>query len=148
VSGRAKIVASIFSIVVIAATLSPLLRKPPYDSFPLSTYPMFASVRKTAWLDVIVGFDAAGTEHRIPPRLVANAEVMQAAETIHLAVRQRRAPQLCQQVAARVAADPDFAHVVRLEVQRRKFDPLGYFTSPPEERLLDLRRRARCEVPR
>lgn len=139
--------ALIFSVLVVAATLSPALREPPVDSFPLSTYPMFSSVPKTAWLDVIVGFDAAGSEHRIPPQLVANIEVMQAAETIRRAVRQRRAPQLCAEVAARVAVDPDFAHVVRLEVQRRKLDPLTYFTSPPNERLLDLRRRARCEVP-
>jgi hypothetical protein len=141
-----RLPALIFSAVVIAATLSPALRDPPTDSFPLSSYPMFSNVPKCAWLDVIVGFDAAGNEHRIPPRLVANLEIMQAAQTIRLAVRQRRAPQLCSEVAARVAADPDFAHVVRLEVQRRKFDPLTYFQSPPDERVLDLRRPARCEV--
>jgi hypothetical protein len=138
--------ALLFSLLVVAATLSPALREPPLDSFPLSTYPMFSSVPKQAWLDVIVGFDAAGNEHRIAPQLVANIEVMQAAETIRLAVRQKRAPLLCAEVAARVAADPDYDHVVRLEVQRRKFDPLTYFTSPPSERLLDLRRKARCEV--
>lgn len=109
---------------------------------------MFSNVPESAWLDVIVGFDAGGGEHRIPPQLVANYEVMQAAQTIRLAVRKRKAGQLCHEVAARVAADPDFAHVVRLEVQRRKFDPLGYFTSPPSERLLGQRRKAGCEVPR
>jgi hypothetical protein len=139
--------ALIFSVVVVAATLWPALRDPPVDSFPLSTYPMFSSVPRTAWLDVIVGFDADGLEYRIPPKLVANHEVMQAAETIRLAVRRKQAPQLCEEVAGRVAADRNFAHIVRLEVQRRKFDPLTYFTSPPSERLLDLRRRARCEVP-
>jgi hypothetical protein len=138
----------IFSVLVIAATLSPALREPPRDSFPLSTYPMFSSVPKRAWLDVIVGFDAAGNLQRIPPPLVGNPEVMQAAETIRLAVRHKRAPQLCAEVAARVAADPNFDHVVRLEVQRRKFDPLTYFTTSPSERLLDLRRRASCEVTR
>jgi hypothetical protein len=139
--------ALIFSIVVVVATLSPLLREPARDSFPLSSYPMFATVPRSAWLDVIVGFDAAGNEHRIPPRFVASFEVMHAAELIRRAVRQRRAPQLCREVAARVAADPDLEHVVRLEVQRRKFDPLTYFTSSPSERLLDLRRRAHGEVP-
>lgn len=139
--------ALVFSLLVVAATLSPALREPARDSFPLSTYPMFSYVPKRAWLDVIVGFDAAGHEHRIPPQKVANIEVMQAAETIRLAVRHRRAPQLCAEVAARVAADPDFEHVVRLEVQRRKFDPLAYFGKAPSERLLDLRRRTRCEVP-
>jgi hypothetical protein len=137
----------IFSVLVIAVTLSPALREPPRDSFPLSTYPMFSSVPKRAWLDVIVGFDAAGNLQRIPPPLVANPEVMQAAETIRLAVRHQQAPQLCAEVAARVATDPNFDHVVRLEVQRRKFDPLTYFTTSPSERLLDLRRRASCEVP-
>jgi hypothetical protein len=138
--------ALLFSAAVVAATLWPALRDPPVDSFPLSTYPMFSTVPESAWLDVIVGFDAAGMEHRIPPQLVANYEVMQAAQTIRLAVRRQRAPQLCDEVAARVADDPDFAHVVQLEVQRRKFDPLTYFTSPPSERLLDLRRKARCRV--
>ncbi len=134
------------SLAVVAATLWPALREPPVDSFPLSTYPMFSTVPESAWLDVIVGFDAAGHEHKSPPQLVANYEVMQAAQTIRLAVRKRRAPQLCDEVAARVAEDPEFEAVVRLEVQRRKFDPLTYFTSPPSERLLGLRRRAKCEV--
>lgn len=139
--------ALLFSLLVVGATLWPALGDPSKDSFPLSTYPMFSTVPKSAWLDVIVGFDAAGAEHRIPPELVANYEVMQAAQTIRLAVRQGRAGPLCREVAVRVGADPRFDHVVRLEVQRRKFDPLTYFTSPPEQRLLGLRRKAKCEVP-
>ena len=139
--------ALLFCAAVIGATLWPLQGEPKDDSFPLSTYPMFSTVPKAAWLDVIVGFDASGKEFKIPPQLVANYEVMQAAQTIRLAVRKQRAPQLCAEVAARVAADPDFEHIVRLEVQRRKFDPLTYFTVPPSERLLGLRRRAKCEVP-
>jgi hypothetical protein len=138
--------ALLLSGLIVAAMVWPALRDPPRDSFPLSTYPMFSSVREQAWLNVIVGFDANQREHKIPPRLVANVEVMQAAETIRIAVRKRRPKLLCEQVAARVADDPDFAHVVRLEVQSRRFDPRTYFVEADGGMPLKLRRRARCEI--
>jgi hypothetical protein len=142
-----RVPALLFSALVVAATIGPALRDPPRDSFPLSTFPMFSSVRKQAWLHVIVGFDAQDNEHKIPPSLVANIEVMQAAETIRIAVRRKRPKLLCEQVAARVAEDPDFAQIVRLEVQSRRFDPRTYFVEADGKTPLKLRRRARCEIP-
>lgn len=139
--------ALLVSVVFIALTLWPALREPPEDSFPLSTYPMFSTVRKTTWLHVIVGYDAAGEEHKIPPPLVANFEVMQAAQTIRKAIRRKRAKQLCEEVAARVAARPGFAAVERLEVQSRLLDPRRYFEeggAVPKQ----IKRRARCELVR
>ncbi|PRP94919.1 hypothetical protein [Enhygromyxa salina] len=133
--------------LVVAAVVAPALRDPPRDSFPLSTYPMFSTVRKQAWIHVIVGFDAQDNERAIPPRLVANVEVMQAAETIRIAVRRRRPKLLCEQVAARVADDPEFAQIVRLEVQSRRFDPRTYFVEADGKIPLKLRRRAGCEIP-
>ncbi|NLY92978.1 MAG: hypothetical protein GXY23_03015 [Myxococcales bacterium] len=138
----------VFGLAVIGAMIAPVFREPPRDSFPLSDYPMFSTVRGPAYIDVVVGFDAEGTLHRIPPRLVANAEVMQAAQTVALAVRSGRARVLCEEVAARVAADPSRASIVRLEVQSRYFDPRTYFAGDGPAEPLRLLRRGRCEVPR
>ena len=93
--------ALLVSLVLIALTLWPALREQPYDSFPLSTFPMFSTVRKTSYIHVIVGFDAQGEERKIPPQLVANFEVMQAAQTVRRAIRSKRAKQLCEEVAAK-----------------------------------------------
>jgi hypothetical protein len=144
----ARLPALLVCVIVIAATLWPALRDPPRDSFPLSTYPMFSTVRKTQWIHIVVGFDADGREHRIPPRMVANAEVMQAAQTIGIAVRKRQAPSLCAHVAARIAEEPRYADVIRLEIQSRQFDPLTYFVDEAGKVPLRTRRRAACEVPR
>lgn len=138
--------AALFSVAVLALTLMPLAREG--DSFPLSSYPMFSSVRTKPWIAVVVGRDAQGEQRPIPPALIANAEVMQAAQTIANAVRRKQAKPLCERVAARIAAEPEWADVVVVEVQSRQFDPLTYFTSSEGRTPLRVRRRARCEVPR
>jgi hypothetical protein len=138
----------LLSLLVVGATLWPLAWEPGRDSFPLSPYPMFSDIRERQWLDVIVGFDAAGNEHKIPSERVASFEVMQTAQTIRLAVRRRRAKQLCEQVAERVAADAELEHIVTLEVQRRQFDPRTYFVSDDGKVPLGIRRKARCPIER
>ncbi len=140
--------ALLVSALVIAAAIWPALRDPPRDSFPLSNYPMFSSVRGKPWVHIVVGFDAEGREHRIGPRLIASAEVMQASETVRKAIRRKQARRLCEQVAARVADEPELASVVRLELQSRRFDPLTYFVDEAGKTPLRTRRRASCEVPR
>ena len=42
-----RVAAAVVSIALILATLSPLVRDPIDDSYPLSTYPMFAWKRPT-----------------------------------------------------------------------------------------------------
>lgn len=143
-----RLPALLFSVGLIAALISPALREQPYDSFPLSTYPMFSTVRAKPWIHVVVGYDAQGGEHRIGPRLIANAEVMQAAQTIRQEIRRGQARSLCERVAARVAETPELAAVERLEVQSRQFDPTTYFDEPGPVAPLSLRRRASCRVAR
>jgi hypothetical protein len=148
VDGLARTSALMISALLIAATVWPALRDPPRDSFPLSTYPMFSSVRERPWIDVVVGFDADGNQHRIGPELVANAEVMQAAQTISKAIKRKHARQLCEQIAARVSDSLAHLDVVRLEIQSRQFDPRAYFVSETGKVPLRVRRRASCEVVR
>jgi hypothetical protein len=146
--GFARASALLVSALLIAATVWPALRDPPRDSFPLSTYPMFSSLRERPWIHVVVGFDADGREHRIGPELVANAEVMQAAQTVSKAIKRKQARGLCEHIAARVGESLAHTHVVRLEVQSRQFDPRAYFVSETGKVPLRLRRRASCEVSR
>ena len=140
--------AVLVSLVLVVLTLSPALREQPYDSFPLSTYPMFSIVRKASWIHVVVGFDEDGQEYKIPPYYIANFEVMQAVQTIRREVRAKRAGALCEEVAGRVATSKRLAPVVRLEVQSRKFDPATYFVDDDGRVPLKLKRRARCKVER
>jgi len=140
--------AVLVSLILVGLTVSPALREQPYDSFPLSTYPMFSIVRKISWIHVVVGFDEAGQEYKIAPRYVANFEVMQAAQTIRREIRARRADALCEEVAARVATSSGLAPVVRVEVQSRQFDPARYFVDDDGRVPIRLKRRARCRVPR
>ncbi len=136
--------AALFSVVMVGLTLAPAVRE--RDSFPLSNYPMFSTVRTRPWISVVVGRDAQGNQWPIPPRLVANAEVMQAAQTISNAVKRGRAQALCERMAARIADEPDWQGVVEVEVQSRQFDPRTYFTSPTGRVPTKVRTRARCPV--
>lgn len=131
--------------------LSPLARPAGADSFPWSSYPMFGHGLADARTTVhhLVGFDAAGQRRVVPPTLVANDEVLQAEATLARAVRGGRKPsaELCQAVAARIAADPDWAEVVRLELLSERYDAVAYFAGDTAP-IRPPKARARCKVVR
>jgi hypothetical protein len=137
--------AALFSVGMIGLTLAPGVSQ--RDSFPLSNYPMFSTAQPRPWISVVVARDAEGNQRPIPPPLVANAEVMQAVQTIANAVKRGQAKSLCERVAARIADEPDWQDAVEVQVQSRQFDPLAYFTQPEGREPLRVRRRARCRVP-
>ena len=137
--------------LVLALVLSPLARPAGVDSFPFSGFPMFAHGRPTADTLVhhLLAVTADGARRPVPPRLVANDEVLQAAETLRRAVRggKRSSAALCRKVAARLAADPDWADVAHLTLVSEKFDAVRYFagdTAPLAPPVV----RARCKVKR
>jgi hypothetical protein len=97
---------------VLAAVLSPLITN--RDSFPLSTYPMYAGVgpRLDHFLTV-VGVDAAGTAHTLSLATIARTDDPLIAESlIGQAVRSNQAGALCTEVAARVGPDAVSVEVV------------------------------------
>lgn len=124
-----------FSVAVLAAVAYPLGREPGEDSFPLSTYPMFARSRPgVAAFDTALGFDAAGGAIPLGTRAIGGtAEPVHAAVTVQRAIDEGRAPALCAEIAARVAHDGPEAvavvEVVRLEVAMAGFD--GYDEALP-----------------
>jgi hypothetical protein len=144
---RDKALALASWLLVTIALLWPAFGPLSRDSFPLSTYPMFAAHRGQPALNKLVGVDASGAERAIPPRLLGSSEVLQAKALIDAAARnkQKRA-RLCEAVAERVLHDSNFDAVSELLLLRLRYDPVAYFErgpTPVERRVL-----GRCQVPR
>src|SRR5262245_26325428 len=120
-----------FGLGVVALVAAPGFRDPVAgDDYPLSTYPMFARPRGKPWLSIAEGVDADGNAVRLEPALIANDELMQAVATVERAVDggPRALAPFCAGIAARIAARPDYARVVRVRIVRARFDPVRYFT--------------------
>ena len=136
------------SAVVLAAVLVPLTWKEGRDSFPLSSYPMFAHNRRSAELRAVyaVALEEGGARHYVPPELVANREVLQSRAVLERAVGQGKkgAQALCQEIAGRVrGADGAIARASLVRVVRGTHDALRYFDTGElgEERVV-----AECQV--
>ncbi len=121
-------------IALLGIVVMPGIRNQPehrYDSFPWSSYPMFAHSRKTSKTVVhhAVGYTEDGERRRLPPRLVANDEVLQAAATIRNEIRRggRRSRALCRRIARNTAASPAYDEVVRVEIVTDHYDCIEYF---------------------
>lgn len=112
-----------FSVAVVLAVAWPLLRDPGEDSFPLSTYPMFARARpKVAAFHTALAFDADGRSIPLGTRAIGGtAEPVHAAVTVQRAIDEGRAALLCRQIAERIGADGP-AGVVSVEVVRLDVD--------------------------
>lgn len=143
-----RLFAYVFGMGMAAAVVWPALADPPRDSYPLSTYPMFAYERGRPVIDQVVAVDGEGRTRAVPPELVANDEVMQAAMTVRNAVRQgpEAMRQLCRRVAERAALLPSFDDTVRIEIVSAQYDPIRYFTEGPEP--LSRTHRFACNVSR
>jgi hypothetical protein len=139
---------SLVSLALLLAVAYPLTRDPAFgDSFPLSTYPMFAFKRTGARvaMDYVIATGPDGARRHVPPELVANHEVMQALMTIRRAVQSGRAMTLCTEVAARVARDGRFDRMSTIQVvfgDHRGVDYLVRNIHGTE------RTHARCAIPR
>jgi len=123
-----RALAGVVSLVLIGATLSPLLRPPDQDDFPLSTYPMFAWKRPTQLtMSYALAVTPAGTR-AIAPRLVGSAEVLQARATIERAVRQGRGEltTLCQRIAANVRGAPGHDDVTQIRIVTGTHDAIDF----------------------
>ncbi len=77
------------------------------DSFPVSTYPMYAFRRaSTERFQAVLGEDSAGVTRPLPMGLVADTnDTLIAQSLIAQAIRNGSAMRLCDRVAARVGAN-------------------------------------------
>jgi hypothetical protein len=138
------------SVGVILAMLSPALRRPPVDSFPLSTYPMFASPRPpTSKITTLLGVTALGEREPLSPTLISgDSWVNLAVESVRAAKRggpaSRRA--LCRAVAERLAADPERAgRYVGVVFVTEVYDAPAYFFGETTPSAVTVH--AQCPVP-
>jgi len=115
----------------IGAVLSPVLRDPEDDGFPLSTYPMFARPRApTTTIHAAVAIASDGARTPIPPALLGTHETMQAVRILSRSLRAGPdgAQQLCSAVAARLArsADEAFHDAQQVAIISQELDVLSY----------------------
>ena len=110
-----------------AAILSPLVRERAWDSFPISSYPMFS--RGDLGTQVALGHallvDREGKRRPAPPALVGTPEPMVAKNVVERAIGDGRAADLCARIAARSPED-----VVSVEIVTSVFDTQRYFSDP------------------
>ncbi len=135
-----------FGLPIVLVTLLPALRPARSDSYPLSTYPMFASNRERPVLYFAEGLNAKNEAHRLEPALLGTDEVMQATATVRRAVEagDRAQRNLCKQIAARISEHDEYREVMRVRLVASTYDPISYFTDGPEP--LERRVHAQCRV--
>ena len=99
-------------VAVLAAVVSPVVRN--HNSFPLSTYPMYADTRAdVAVIHTAIGKDASDRPHRLGLHAIANTDDPLIAESlVERAIRADQADALCARIAGRVRLPIAFVEVV------------------------------------
>jgi hypothetical protein len=150
-TGIERLYAAAVSIALLAAVLYPVLRDPEDDSFPLSTYPMFARNRpRVARVNAALALGRGGTETALSPLLIGSPETMQAIRILNRSVQAggKTARALCRAIAARVAknADPELTGTRQIALVSETIDVLEYAGGVRAPR--DRQVHARCGIPR
>ena len=138
-----RVWAAAVALGLTGAILWPIV--PDEDGFPLSNYPMFSRPKGTeAKIYHVVGFTPDGNGRPLSPEMVGTDEIMQAYQTVKLAIGGGRARMLCDEAATRTRDSGDFDDVIRLEVRIDVFDAVRYWQgdrSTDRSRII-----AKCEV--
>ncbi len=131
-------------LLAAAAVLVPLIRSPESDSYPLSTYPMFATDRgRVAAIATAVAIDSDGVVSRLGSAAIGGTdEVILAAATVSAAVRRGEVDELCIEIARRLDRTEFSTVIVRTEVVD-VVDHVADDASP-----LTIEEHGRCGVPR
>ncbi len=132
----------LITVAVLAALLLAVVRD--RDSFPLSTYPMYAFERPdVVAFPTAVGVDHDGARHRLDLDLIgASDDPLIVASLVRQAVRGGEAAALCDQIAARSARrELDFTTI---EIVTERHDVVARATGEPSLTSSDLH--ASCAV--
>lgn len=137
-SGSARRWRRLVTVLVLLAVVSPALRV--RDSFPLSTYPMYATARSdVVAFPTVLGFDASGARAPLSLRTIARTDdALVGQSRIRQSIDGGAAAELCDEVAGR-ASDA----VVRLEVVTERHDVVALVAG--DESLVDRTLHATCE---
>lgn len=141
-----RLAVAAWSVGLMLALFWPITRDPPRDGFPLSNYPMFSHPKEhhNARIPHVVGYSREGRHRPVPPELLGSEEIMQAYQTVRVAIRRGHSRDLCRRAAARVAADPDHADLEHLEVRTDVYDAVDYFAGDTKPHGTQIH--ARCSV--
>jgi hypothetical protein len=150
-TGMERLYAAAVSIALLSAVLYPALRDPEDDSFPLSTYPMFARNRtRIATVNAALALGRGGTETALSPLLIGSPETMQAIRILNRSVHAGKRPtrELCRAIAARVAksVDPELRGARQIALVSETIDVIEYAGGMRSPR--DRRVHTRCRIPR
>ncbi|QQR90005.1 MAG: hypothetical protein IPJ88_17920 [Myxococcales bacterium] len=140
--------AYVFSSLIVALVLVPLLYAPLQDSYPLSSYPMFSVERDKPWVRHMRAVDTQGRSKRLPPHMIANEEVMQAAVLVNRAVNDgpEQCIALCQRVSSRLRERSEWALSKRIEIVSEQFDAVQYFLPTGKHQSLQSVVDCQCKV--
>jgi hypothetical protein len=127
-------------IAVLAAVLWPVVRG--HDSFPLSTYPMYAQRRgDVVAIATAVGIDAEGRSRRLSLHTIADTDDPLIAESaLQRAIASGSADATCREIAARAGEG-----TVAVELVEEWHDVAAQATG--RDSLRDRTVHATCEVP-
>jgi hypothetical protein len=128
-------------VFVVALVLSPAVRD--HDSFPLSTYPMYAETRgRTVTVSTAVRRDGLGRVHRLSLGAIAGTDDPLLAESaVANAIANGRADEMCAEIAARLAPG---RHGDAIEVVEERHDAVA--AAAGEGSMLHRRVVTRCSV--
>lgn len=134
-----------FSVVLCLLTASPVLWA--HDSFPLSSYPMFAAPPGTPILHKFL-VHRGGEPEVLPPSALGTSEVLQARALTRRAVQSGATARrrLCLEVAQRLDGDPAYRGASQVELVAVRYEPVAYFTSSQPPRPLSTESLTRCPV--
>lgn len=122
------------AFLAVALVVAPAARGFDRDSFPLSSYPMFAGdTERTTSVDVAVGLRADGSRVRLSPEVVGgNDEVVLASGALRDAIRAGGATldAFCRRVAARAADEG----LVEIRIATERHDAVTYWDGDGEPR--------------
>ncbi|MEM6291526.1 MAG: hypothetical protein AAGA54_09685 [Myxococcota bacterium] len=139
--------AALVAVGLTVAVLFPVARGT--DGFPLSNYPMFSKPKSTtAKVYHAVGLSPDGIGRPLSPEMVGTDEIMQAYQTVKLAIRggASTADALCARAAANVLDDEDYASVTTVQLRVDVFESVQYWQgekTPTRSRVVTT-----CAVPR
>jgi hypothetical protein len=146
---RTHAIGATVGIGVVLAVLSPFFVSGP-DSFPISSFPMFAHVRASP-MGTITHALAVSTDGRrrpIPPELVANSSSLQALITLQATVGRGPAAlaALCAGIAERASLDARVAGSQDVVIETATYDAVAYFDGAVEPTARE--EHVRCALPR
>lgn len=141
-----RVIAYGMLLLLCGATALPLSGMQKRDSFPVSTYPMFAGQRGHPTFHRLVAVLEDGSRLTVPPEHVASTEVLQTKVLITRTVRRgnKAMRRLCQEVAGNIERDTRFAGARRVEIEEVRFDSIRYFTEAREP--IAAKILARCPI--